>query len=180
MNVFNSTAKLIKCFAHLASQVNSQWPRGSEDDHEYLPAENLRAPNRSANSLTKTFRHAAAAETNVCKTRTRANENIWLNAQESLLYGQQKATKGLTERGRSENFTIRAEKYWWKEYGGAIVILQRSGGSKTLPHKLRRTRGWQHHTVKAALCSRNVCEECDPEDLAKPNTNFSLGMNINP
>jgi len=52
---------------------------------KYLLAQNLRTRNQSANSLTKTFRHADAAETNVCKTRTRANENIWLSAQEFLL-----------------------------------------------------------------------------------------------
>jgi hypothetical protein len=65
-----------------------------------------------------------------------------------------------------------------KEDGGVIVILQQSGGSTNSPHNLTRTRGWQHHTVKAVPCGRTVYEECDPEDLAEPNTNFSLGINI--
>ena len=45
--------------------------------------------------MTKTLRHAdaAAAEANVCKTRTPANENIWLNAQDSSIVRATKSDK---------------------------------------------------------------------------------------
>jgi hypothetical protein len=132
-------------FEHFASQVN----RGTEDDHEYPLAQNHSARTHKANSLTKTLRHAAAAAgTNVCKTNTQANENIWLNAQQSSIVTTKNPMKVLTEREGSRRI-IQTEPrnadertQWYNRHSAAFrrfnkLTTQFTGKSRVVTTHLR-------------------------------------------